>query len=82
MAQCLTARLRGCGFEQIRYQCDDRIKNLCLVITICHYSASLVMPNGDPRYRFFYPFLTLMIDSYIILTNWSDHLISTAPFDS
>ena len=24
------------------------------------------MPNGDPRDRFFYPTLTLMIDSYII----------------
>ena len=24
------------------------------------------MPNADPRDRFFYPILTLMIDSYII----------------
>ena len=28
--------------------------------------TSLVMLNGDPRDRFFYPSLTLMIDSYII----------------
>ena len=27
--------------------------------------ASLVMPNGDPRDGFFYPTLTLRIDSYI-----------------
>ena len=29
----------------------------------CHHSASLVMPNGDPRDGFFYPTLTLMIVS-------------------
>ena len=28
--------------------------------------TSLVMPNGDPRDGFFYPTLTLMIDSYIL----------------
>ena len=26
----------------------------CLVITVCHLSASLQMPNGDPRDGFFY----------------------------
>ena len=35
-------------------------------ITVCHHSASLVMPNGDPRDRFFYPTLTLMIDPFNI----------------
>ena len=25
-----------------------------------------MMPNGDPKNRFFYPILTLMMDSYII----------------
>ena len=35
-----------------------------LGITACHHSASLVMPNGDPRDAFFYPTLTLMIDFY------------------
>ena len=39
-------------------------KNRSLGITVCHHSASLVMPNGDPRDRFFYPTLTLMMDSY------------------
>ena len=36
-----------------------------LEITSYHHSASLVMPNGDSRAEFFYPSLTLMIDSYI-----------------
>ena len=33
------------------------------MITVCHHSPSLVMPNGDPRDGYFY--LTLMIDFYI-----------------
>ena len=41
----------------------SQIKSL-LGITVCHHSASLVMPNGDPQGGFFYPTLTLMIDSY------------------
>ena len=40
----------------------------------CHQSASLVMPNGNPRDWFFYPTLTLMIDSDYMQkrmgTNW------------
>ena len=39
-------------------------KNPSLEITVCHHSASLVMPNGDPQDGFFYPTLTVMIDSY------------------
>ena len=35
-------------------------------ITICHHSASPMMTNFDPRGGFFYPSLTLMIDSYSI----------------
>ena len=42
-------------------------KNLPLGITVCHHSGSLVIPNGDPRERFPYPTLSLMIDSYILL---------------
>ena len=38
--------------------------NLSLGITICHHSASLMMPNGDPRDGFFYLTLILMIDFY------------------
>ena len=38
-------------------------ENPSLVITVCHHSASPVMPIGDPRDGFFYPTLTLMIDS-------------------
>ena len=37
---------------------------MSLWITVCHHSASFVMPNGDPRGGFFYPTLTLMINSY------------------
>ena len=43
-------------------------KNLSFVITICHDSANLEMPNGDPRDGFFDPSLTLMIDSYILVS--------------
>ena len=46
-------------------------KNPSLGITICHHSASLVMPNDDPRDGFFYPTLTLRIDSYRILQELS-----------
>ena len=45
---------------------EDGIENPSLAITVCHHSASLVMPNGDPRDGFFYPTLTLMMDSYSI----------------
>ena len=34
-------------------------KNAALVITVCHHSASLVMPNSDPQDVFFNPTLTL-----------------------
>ena len=39
-------------------------KNLSLVITVCHHSASLVMSNGDPQGRFFDPILTQILDSF------------------
>ena len=35
--------------------------NAQLAITVCHHSASLVMPIGDPRDEFFYPTLTHLI---------------------
>ena len=35
--------------------------NAPLAITVCHRSASLVMPMGDPRDKFFDPILTLII---------------------
>ena len=37
-------------------------------ITNCHHSACLLMPNDDPQDEFFYPTLTLMINSNNILT--------------
>ena len=52
--------------KRIHYSCEGGIENPYLVITICHHSASLVMPIGDPRDGFFYPTLTLMMDTYNI----------------
>ena len=40
-------------------------KNSPLMITICHHSASLMMPNGDHQGLFFYPILRLTMSSYI-----------------
>ena len=51
---------------KMRYLCEVKIENLSLVITVCHHYASLVMPIGDPRDTFFYPTLTLMMDSYCV----------------
>ena len=42
-------------------------KNPSFGITVCPHSRSLMMPNGNPRDGFFYPTLTLMIDSYNLL---------------
>ena len=50
--------------KRIHLSCGGRIENPSLGITVCHHSASLVMPKGDPRDEFSYPTLTLMIDSY------------------
>ena len=42
-----------------------------LLITVCHHSASPMMPNSDPQdWFFFYPFLALMIDSYYLSWVW------------
>ena len=41
-------------------------KNPSVAITVCHHSASLVMPKGDPQDVFFYPVFTLMMYSYNI----------------
>ena len=46
------------------FSCEGKIENPSLGITVCHHSASFKMPNGDPVDGFFYPTLTLMIDSY------------------
>ena len=40
-----------------------------LGITICHHSAGLVMSIGDTRDQFFYPTLTLMIDTKILIVS-------------
>ena len=46
-------------------------KNQSLGISI--HSASLVMPNSDPQEGFFYPTLSLMIDSYTPLRQCHFH---------
>ena len=57
--------------------CESRIGNLSLGITVCHHSASLEMPNGDPLDGFSYP--TLMTDSNILsLAKIKDFLIPCA----
>ena len=50
--------------KSIHYLCEGRLEKSALEITVCHHWAILVMPNGDPQDRFFYPTLTLMIDFY------------------
>ena len=40
------------------------LKNPSLAIIVCHHSACLMMPNGDPRDKFFFPTLTFITDSY------------------
>ena len=42
------------------------MKKSTLAIMVCHYSASLVMPNCDPRDGVFHPTLTLVKDYYLI----------------
>ena len=63
----LNFKLKNSGEQEIiHYSREGRIEksNLSLGITVCHRSASLVMPSGDPRDEFFYPTLTHMIDSF------------------
>ena len=43
----------------------DRQKNLSHGITVWYHSASLMMPDSDPRDGFLYLHLIPMIDSYI-----------------
>ena len=50
--------------KRIHYLCEDEIENLYLTINVCHHSSRLMMQNSDHQDRFFYPSLTLMIDSY------------------
>ena len=55
----------------------DRQKNPYLRITVWHHSASLMMPDSNPRDRFFYLSLTPMIDSYNISKILSDEILSS-----
>ena len=44
-----------------------------IIPAVCHHSASLVMPKGDPGDRFFDPTLTLMINSNLIILYRSEY---------
>ena len=68
-------RIRGVNFKinsqwwarkRIHYWCKGGVEKSVLRITVWHHEASLVMPEGDPQDGFFYPILTLKIDSYSI----------------
>ena len=48
-------------------------KNPTLKITVCHHSASLVMPIRDPRDELFYPILLLMMYSYTLTLDRGFH---------
>ena len=40
------------------------MSNPSVAITVCHLTASFVLPDSDPGDGFFYVFLTPMIDPY------------------
>ena len=62
--------------RETNYSCEDGIENLSLTINVCHHSASLVMPIGDPRNGFFYPTLTLIMDSFIVTLKYQPKTLS------
>ena len=45
----------------IHYLCEGGLEKSVPRITVCHHSASLLMPNGDPWDGFFYLTFTIMI---------------------
>ena len=52
--------------KKIHYLCKGGVEKSVLRITVWHLSACLMMPDGDPQDRFFYPTFTLKIDSYSV----------------
>ena len=50
--------------KSIYHVCMVWIEKSVTRVTVRHHSASLVMPNSDPRDRFFYPHHTPMKDIY------------------
>ena len=54
---------------RIHYSCEGRIKNPSTGTTVCHLSASLVMPSGDLRDITFYPTLTRILSYHCIYLN-------------
>ena len=59
--------------ETVNYMYEDGIeKIISLAITLCHHSASPMMPIGDLRDCIFYSLFTFMINSYN-LTLYSEY---------
>ena len=54
--------------KRIHYSCEDGIEKPVPRDPYCHHLASLLMPIGDPQDVFFYPTLTLMMDSYMFVS--------------
>ena len=71
----INKKKQWCARKRIHYSYEGRYPSLG--ITVCHHSASLVMPNCDPRDGFFYPTLTLVMDYYIV-TRWFCHAMCTS----
>ena len=58
--------MKGMQEKEVIMGVPGREKNPSLGITVWHHSASLVMPNSDPRNGIFHLPLTPMIDPYIL----------------
>ena len=77
----VTCRLSSCTHSVQSTPADNTQKRVWQYIekerkiTVCHHSASLVMPSSDSRDGLFYPNLTLMIDSYITPNMFNEYFI-------
>ena len=49
---------------RIYHELVNRIVKSVPSVTVWHHKLCLVMPNSDPRDRFVYPFLKIMLDSF------------------
>ena len=63
--------------KRIHYLCECGIEKSMFTITVWHHLASLMMPIGDPWDWFFYPILTLTMDSYIEKWIQNNHCLAS-----
>ena len=49
---------------RIYHECEGRMEKSIPRITVWHHEACLVMTNGDPEGRIFYPTLARTMDSF------------------